>query len=143
MFRRINPDDRALYIDLASEFYSTPAVTHAVPRQNFETCFDYMMRGGKLSEGYILEHDGIPAGYALLSHAYSQEAGGEVLWLEEIYIRESFRGCGLGTEFIKYLFTLPGIKRVRLEATPENPEAMKLYSRLGFETLPYIQMIKE
>lgn len=37
---------------------------------------------------YIAEHQGAPAGYGLVSLTYSNEAGGLVVWLEELYIRD-------------------------------------------------------
>lgn len=75
---------------------------------------------------------------------YSGEAGGLVVWLEELYIRESYRGAGLGGEFLQYMERqFPQAARFRLEAEADNAGAMRLYTRNGYEILPYIQMIKE
>ena len=36
------------------------------------------------------------AGYALLAKTFSQEAGGLVVWLDEMYVRPAYRSKGLG-----------------------------------------------
>ena len=92
-----------------------------------------------------MEHDGDTAGYGLISKTYSQEAGGYVYWLEELYILERFRSKGLGAEFIKYLEATkePGVTRLRLEVEEENTRAIALYKKLGYQTLNYIQMVKD
>ena len=87
------------------------------------------------------EEDGAPCGFALLSKTFSQEAGGVSVTIEEIYIDEVFRGKGLATAFFDYLKALPGIARLRIEVEDDNEGAKRLYRRMGFELLPYLQMV--
>ena len=146
MIRKIEKKDKEIYLKLAKEFYSTDAVLHTVPDENFENTFNELMRSNDYTECYILEHNGQTAGYALLSKSFSQEAGGFVIWIEEIYILEQFRCNGLGREFFKYIndnLIKDNVKRLRLEVEDENERAVKLYTNLGFEPLKYSQMIKE
>ncbi|MFR3390125.1 MAG: GNAT family N-acetyltransferase [[Clostridium] scindens] len=67
------------------------------------------------------------------------------LWLEELYIRPQFRCHGLGKEFFAYVDEqiAPKVMRLRLEIEPDNLRAKKLYLAMGYEDLPYAQMIKE
>ncbi|MGM9522359.1 MAG: GNAT family N-acetyltransferase [Oscillospiraceae bacterium] len=145
MIREIVSSDREQYLSMVSEFYASPAVTHTVPAQYFENTFNELMRSDTYTFGYILEQDGKTAGYALLSKSYSQEAGGIVLWVEELYILPEFRSMGLGKEFFAFLEAEKyfGAKRVRLEVTKDNARAQALYKSLDFEPLPYLQMILE
>ncbi|WP_331836964.1 GNAT family protein [Erysipelothrix piscisicarius] len=54
----------------------------------------------------------------------------------------AYRGQGLGTEALSILMdAFPDVVRFRLEVTPSNKGAKKLYERLGFEFLGYEQMI--
>ena len=69
----------------------------------FQRTFDVLMAGSPYAEGYIIEQDGKTAGYALLAKSFSQEAGGIVIWIEEIYILPEFQSRGLGTAFFRYL----------------------------------------
>ena len=145
MIRPIMPEDRACYLELCREFYSSPAVLHPVPEAYFERTFTQLAEGSPFVEGYLLETETGPAGYALLAVTYSQEAGGQVWWIEELYLRPAFQGRGLGTELFRYLERIrPGaVTRFRLEIEPENRDARRLYERLGFSKLRYAQMIRE
>ena len=103
------------------------------------------MRSDRYAAAYILEYENKTAGYALLAKTFSQEAGGMVLWIEELYIMPEYRCRGLGHEFFSYLKDnlCNNVKRLRLEAESSNTKAISLYKRLGFEDLPYSQMIKD
>lgn len=142
MIRRIDPNDRNLFVTLSKEFYSTDAVSHTIPHEYHEKSFDELMRSGEYIECFIFEQDGETAGYALIAKTFSPEAGGVVVWIEELYVRESFRCKGLGKAFFKYMEENYPAARYRLEIEPENLRAKKLYSSLGYKELPYAQMIK-
>ncbi len=145
MIRRIEPKDEACYLRMAAAFYTSPAVSHPVNTENFCRTFAELMRSDTYAEGYIILSGEEPAGYALLAKTYSQEAGGLVVWVEELYIKEAYRGQGLGREFFRYLGRhLPAsTRRLRLEMTAENGRAAEMYRRLGFTPLPYLQMLRE
>lgn len=143
MIRKIAPDDRDLFLSMAKKFYQSSAVSHTIPEKYHTNTFAELMRSDEYAQCYILEHNGIAAGYALLAKTYSQEAGGIVIWLEELYISENFRGKGLGTKFLDYIENNINAARYRLEVEPGNSRATSLYNRHGYDILPYMQMIKE
>lgn len=143
MIRKIEQRDKSLFLDMAKMFYRSSAVSHTIPEKYHECTFNELMRSDVYADCYIIEQDGKTAGYALLSKTFSQEAGGMAVWLEELFILEDFRGCGLGSEFLKFLEKSNPAARYRLEVEPENEKAIALYRRNGYEMLPYLQMIKE
>ena len=69
--------------------------------------------------------------------------GGRVVLLEEIYIKDEFRGKGIGSRFIQFVINQHPAERYRLEVSEENRRAEQLYERLGFQCLPYLQMVLE
>lgn len=142
MIRKIVEQDRTDYLRLTEEFYRSDAVWHDVPQEYRKRTFDELMRSDCYVQAYMLEQDGQTAGYALTAKTYSQEAGGIVIWIDEIYISPEYRGKGLGKEFFAFAETL-GAARLRLEAEPNNECAIALYRSLGYKELPYLQMIKE
>ena len=142
MIRRISPNDRNLFVTLSKEFYSTDAVSHTIPHEYHKNSFDELMRSDEYIECFIFEQDGETAGYALIAKTFSPEAGGIVIWLEELYVREGYRGHGLGKAFFAYMDENYPAARHRLEVEPDNVRAKKLYSSLGYRELPYGQMIK-
>ena len=141
MFRKIQEKDKAFYINTANEFYDSNAVDHKVPCRNIENTFNELMRSNEYAECYIFEKDGEKAGYALLAKTFSQEAGGLVLWIEEIYILPQFRSLGLGGNFLKFIKENTKCARLRLELCPSNTRAYAAYQKHGFEVLDYKQMI--
>lgn len=145
MIRKLTQEDRQNYLLLAKEFYSSEAVLHDIPVKYIENTFEEIMRSDAYALAYALEAHGEMVGYALLAKTYSQEAGGLVLWLEELYIREQDRGYGLGTEFFEFLEKnlKNGVARIRLEVEEENKKAVALYQKMGFNWLDYRQMIKD
>ena len=141
--RPIKKEDKAVYLKMAAEFYKTDAVLLHVGEEHLTSTFDELMRSDDYALCYIFELDGEAVGYALLAKTYSQEAGGKVLWIEEIYVSPDFRGRGIGKAFFEFLLkNRPSdVKRLRLEVERENNGAVKLYKSFGFDFLEYDQMI--
>ena len=143
MIRKIDFKDKELFFELSREFYSSPAVLSNIPEDFHRATFEELMRSEDYLMGFIFELDGVPVGYGLLNITYGHEAGGRVVWIEEIYVRREFRGRGLGREFFEYVFANIPAARYRLEVEPENERAVALYERLGCEVLAYGQMVKD
>ena len=145
MIRKIRKNDRNVYIEMAKDFYSSEAVYKNIPETYINDTFEELMKSDIYADGYIVEYCGNAAGYALLAKTFSQEAGGMALWIDELYIKPEYRCLGLGHEFFAYLKNnlSDKVKRIRLEVEDSNKKAKSLYKQLGFEPLPYSQMIKE
>ena len=145
LIRDLQATDRDNLIHMMREFYASPAVLHLVPDTYFIRTADALDQKSPYVAAYIAEHQGVPAGYGLVSLTYSNEAGGLVVWLEELYIRDFARGFGLGTELIGYIENQyrDQAVRFRLEVEEENHAAVRLYRRKGYTSLPYAQMVKE
>ena len=145
MFRPVEEKDRKIYLAMCRKFYDSDAVLSPVPDGHFEKTFDLLLEGSPFADAFIFEENEAVVGYALLSRTWSQEAGGEVIWIEEIYLEPSARGKGYGSAFFRFLKQeyAPGAKRFRLEVERENEGAVSLYERIGFEFFPYDQMKKD
>lgn len=143
MIRKLKENERELYFELADEFYHSPAVLHPVNRKNYSATFEELMRSDIYAECFIIEYREHVAGFALISKTFSQEAGGLVIWIEEIYIKEEYRSHGLGNEFFEFLEKHRPAARYRLEIEPDNKRARALYERIGYKSLDYSQMVKD
>ena len=141
--RSIEQADRAYFIRSVNEFYHSPAVCHEIPPRNAERTFELLMHGSPYADCLIAEgEDGTPCAYLLLALTWSNEAGGLCVWLEELMVDETMRGKGVGSKMIAAVHEKYNTAaRYRLEVTEENPRAAALYHILGFEDLPYRQMI--
>ena len=145
MIRELKLEDKELYLKMAHEFYRSPAVLYSIPDSYIERTFEECMKSDTYVKIYILEHEDKPAGYGMLVKTFSQEAGGYVCWLEELYILEQYRSKGLGSEFFRYVEKNreEGVTRFRLEVEEDNTRARELYKSLGYKSLDYCQMTKE
>ena len=145
MIRRLTENDRERYISMAREFYHSDAVLHPIPDVHFERTVDEALRSDDYAEIFLFECEGETAGYGLTAKTYSQEAGGFVWWIEEIYIRPEYQGKGIGSRVFKKLDAMfdAGVYRLRLEVEKTNVRAVELYERQGYTWLAYDQMIKD
>ena len=144
MIRRYTPQDRQTVYEMFVEFYNSPAVLHNVDTQYFSNTLDQLDAGSPYTELFILEYEQSVVGYGLVALTYSNEVGGQVVWLEEVYVREPYRSCGPGKQYSQFVFdNYPAAKRFRLEVEPNNTRAISLYERLGFSNLHYLQYVRD
>ena len=143
-FRPITAADETDFYTMAEEFYHSDAVLHPIPAEYHRRAFSEMMRSGQYLSGYIFTDGDNTAGFAVTNRMMQHEAGGVMVWVEDLYIRPAYRGQGLGSRFLAWLEEqLRGdAVMLRLETEPENERAQELYYRLGYENLNSLQMIK-
>ena len=77
--------------------------------------------------------EGRPVGYALLVFYWSNERGGDVLHLDELYILPAYRKMGIASALLDHLAEWDEIVGIQLETTPSNQEARDFYLRRGFQ----------
>lgn len=88
------------------------------------------------AEVLIGEVDGQPAGFALYFHNFSTFVGKPGIYLEDLFVKQEFRGRGLGKALLQ---TLAGIARQRECGRLEwcvldwNTPAIDFYKSLGAE----------
>ena len=82
----------------------------------------------------FVERDAV-CGYALLIPFWSNEFGGNVVVIDEIYVRPNFRNRGIAKAFFSLVTAEKPFNAVAmgLEVSPDNSAARRLYASLGFE----------
>ena len=76
-------------------------------------------------------------GYAISINYWSNEYGGNILIIDEIYIIPEYRRKGHGKAFLKHLIenNLKTSKGIQLEVGNKNKRAYKLYEEFGFDEI--------
>ena len=138
--RMMTPADRPQVLEMMRVFYASPAVLSNGSEEIFCSDVDECVSGSPYLEGYVFETDGQIQGYAMVAKSFSTEFGKRCIWIEDLYMRPACRGCGLGTAFFRYIREKYPDAVLRLEAEPENEGAVRLYQKMGFEVLPYMEM---
>ncbi|MCK9536814.1 MAG: GNAT family N-acetyltransferase [Bacilli bacterium] len=145
MIRKINPDDKEIFIQLTKDFYNTDAVLSKIPTENIELTFEKIIDDSPYVDGYLYLHKGNVAGYCLLSFTYSNEAGGLIVSIEELYIVPKYQRRGIGSKFLDFLDTTyhNKVAAMCLDVVKTNQTARQLYYKKGFKDLKYLHMIKK
>ena len=140
--RDVCAQDRSRYVEMSQQFYNSDATLHPVPVEHFEQTFSLALSGNPYLRLLMIEYEQDVAGYALLAFTYSNEAGGMVVWLEELFILPAYRNLSLGAHFLQWVKQTyqQKAKRYRLELCSQNTGARRLYVRHDFTPLPYEQM---
>ena len=87
---------------------------------------------------YFLEKDEKILGY--LDFNIRKEIHTPTSYLNDLVIKEEFRGKGYGKKFTEWFISFSkkkGVKRIGLGTRVENKRALKLYKKLGFEIIGY------
>lgn len=90
----------------------------------------------KAAEVIIGEYEGEPVGFALFFHNFSTFLGKPGVYLEDLYIRSSVRGKGLGKIMLSYLGKLAKERdcgRVEWWCLDWNIPSIEFYKSLGAE----------
>lgn len=86
----------------------------------------------------IAEHEGYPVGFALFFHNFSTFEGGECLYLEDLFVREEYRGRGFGKAIFRTLASIAverGCPRFDWVCLDWNESSIAFYRSLGAVSL--------
>ncbi len=147
MWRAANPlDDDAIArmcLALNAEDPGPEPVPPAYTRRTLVALRESPWRG----HAAVLDVDGQVCGYALVISFWSNELGGKVWVIDEIYVDPEHRGRGYATQFLEDLAAgaaVPdsGAIALMLGVAPGNVRARSLYERLGFRPDRNIVMLR-
>lgn len=141
--RKLQKEDKELFLSFLHKFYHSEAVLHPTDKQLHLNIFDEIIRSDTYLLCYVFTLDGEAAGYALLSKSFCPEVGGSIIWIEQLYINEEHRSKGIAGKFLSFIEKEFGPDRIRLEVEEDNEKAISLYKRNGYRFLPYLQMVKD
>jgi ribosomal protein S18 acetylase RimI-like enzyme len=88
-----------------------------------------------LGRVWLIRYQGEEIGYLVLTLGYSLEYGGRDAFIDEVYIRESYRGKGIGKialAFAEDVCRALGVRALHLEVERANTAAYGLYRKVGF-----------
>jgi ribosomal protein S18 acetylase RimI-like enzyme len=135
---------RSEVVKMMRVFFSSPAVLSDGNDEIFNSDVSACVSDMPFIEGYVFESEsGEIAGYSMLSMGFSTESGKRRVWIEDLFIKEAFRGKGIGGHFLDFISEKYSGFVLRLEVEEENISAVELYKKHGFEFLAYSEMIKE
>jgi GNAT superfamily N-acetyltransferase len=135
--RAATADDHDVLVAMMGALYVEDPSVHTMTAdkalRTLQTLASEPIRG----KAIVLGMSGATAGYALLASVWSNELGGTVCVVDEIYVAPAHRGAGLATWLVTSLRerTTPWFTDAvafELEVSPANTRARALYERMGF-----------
>lgn len=140
--RLMEERDRAAVLDMMRIFYASDAVSTNGSEEIFESDITGCVSDNPYVEGYVFESERGILGYAMLAKSFSTEFGKPCIWVEDLFLKEEYRGQGIATGFFRFIEEKYPAALFRLEVEPENEKALRVYTRCGYSTLPYMEMKK-
>jgi len=121
-------------LDMMGLLFSEAGATHH--RERARRAADEVMGNPGLGGVWLIEVDAETAGYLCVTVCYSLEFAGRFALLDELYLKEAWRGKGIGRQAIVFAEEWSrgrGLAAIRLEVAHVNLRALELYRRQGFK----------
>jgi GNAT superfamily N-acetyltransferase len=137
LIRAATPDDVPLILQLIRELAEYERLSHEV-RATEERLHATLFAPQPAAEALIAEVDGEPVGFAVFFASYSTWEATPGLYLEDLFVRPSARGRGLGRELLEHLARLTaarGWARLEWRVLDWNEPSIAFYKKLGAEPL--------
>ena len=134
-YRSFENSDRKIITEMILDLYSEDNSIKPMTPEKINRTFRAFRSHPEKGRIMVIESDGIIAGYSILLDFWSNEFGGNILFVDELFVKKEYRGQSIATDFIKYISQNRSEETValQLQVTPSNIKARKLYERLGFE----------
>ena len=140
--RLMRAADKPGVLDMMRVFYASAAVHTNGSEEIFSNDIDSCIGDNPYVEGYVIEDSGVIQGYAMIAKSFSTEFGKSCIWIEDLYLKEEYRGMEIGKLFFDFITEKYEGSIFRLEVEKENTRAVRLYEKCGFSPLPYVEMKK-
>ena len=116
------------------EFYAID--NYSIDIKISKKLFEEFISDENLGRSYLIFVDNEIVGYTIITYVFSFEYKGKIAFIDEMYIKETYRGKGIGSEIIKFIKNechKLKLKLIYLEVENHNLKAQKLYIANDFE----------
>jgi diamine N-acetyltransferase len=133
-YRMPTPRDVPAIVRLAQAFHREIGRREELPAEHVMATLGEMERNRERGSLYVFERDGEAAGYAILVPSWSNELGGMVVAVDEIYVAPAHRRKGVAGDFLGLLVKVApqGVAAIQVEVDRSNRAAVGLYKALGY-----------
>lgn len=137
MIRKTNISDNKIILDFIKELAAYEQLSDKVVA-TIEDLNKTLFCDNPKAEVLILEVNNNPAGFALFFHNYSTFLCKYGIYIEDIYVRDAYRGHGYGTALFKHICILAKERdcgRVEWWCLDWNKPSIDFYLKLGAEPM--------
>lgn len=119
---------------MMAALYAEDAPSSAVDAARFPVTIQTLLAEPSRGRIILLSEDSTLRGYAILIPYWSNEYGGTILYVDELFVVPSARSRGIGRKFFEFIFRERPFDAVAaaVEVSPANVRALRLYESIGF-----------
>lgn len=120
-------------VRLMQQFYAE--ANFKLSEQAASRAFEALLDDSRLGQAWMIEEDGHPAGFVVLTVGFSMEYGGLRGFIDDFYIAPQYRRRGLGhaaLEEVKRASRRRGVRALMVETGPDNEAGLSAYRSVGF-----------
>ena len=140
-FREAKPEDRTDLETMIQDYYLYDK--QDIDKSKIKSSLDIALKTNPHVKIWIIEANNEIAGYLAVAIGFTIEAGGKDGFLDELFLKETYRGLGIGREAVRFAIRACSsldIRRLSLEVESHNLRAQNLYEEIGFFTHDRILM---
>ncbi len=134
VFRPADDSDIETLLAMMREFYAQDGLRFDEPAAR--RALHGLIHKSDLGCVFLILEEGEIAGYAALTFGYSLEFHGRDAFVDEIYLRDEYRGKGIGKSALEFLCAVcaeSGVRALHLEVERHNTNAQQVYRKFGFK----------
>jgi ribosomal protein S18 acetylase RimI-like enzyme len=120
--------------EMMHQLYREDHSTTPPASRNFQRTIDQLLTHPHAGKIVLFLRNNTPVGYALLIPYWSNEFGGTILFIDELFVSPNHRSQGIARGLFAWLHHHRPFNSLALllEVSPTNTRAKKLYHSLGF-----------
>ena len=133
-FKPLEIADIEIITQMMQDFYAID--NYPMDIEVTKNLFQEFISNEHLGKSWLMYSENEIVGYIILTFIFSFEYGGKIAFVDELFIKETARGKGIGKEAIQFIQReVPklSLKLLYLEVEPHNENAQKLYLAHDFE----------
>ena len=133
-FKPLEISDFEIITQMMQDFYAID--NYPMDVEVAKKLFQEFISNEHLGKSWLMYSENEIVGYIILTFIFSFEYGGKIAFVDELFIKETARGKGIGKEAIQFIQAeVPklSLKLLYLEVEPHNENAQKLYLAHDFE----------
>ena len=127
-FKPLEIADIEIITQMMQDFYAID--NYPMDIEVAKKLFQEFISNENLGKSWLIYSENKIVGYIILTFIFSFEYGGKIAFVDELFIKETARGKGIGKEAIQFIQReVPklSLKLLYLEVEPHNENAQKLY----------------
>ena len=127
-FKPLEIIDISTITQMMQDFYAID--NYPIDVEVAKNLFQEFISNEHLGKSWLIYTENEIVGYIILTFIFSFEYGGKIAFVDELFIKETARGRGIGKEAIQFIQReVPklSLKLLYLEVEPHNENAQKLY----------------